>query len=165
MENGMIKLKDLLKLDEMVFSDNIKDRHIKKMKRELVYIHEPVIAHNPPPQNSSRETREELDYLLNYNDGKIDNEYVKQGDDVKGSFKKYCEENNLKYPKEYIKELIKDSGRIIYELKYKYNRPRPFQLGDFYKIPDFKIHNLNTANTPSYPSGHSTQGIFIARAL
>ena len=161
----MIKLKDLLKLDEMVFSDTVKERHSKKMKRKLVYIHEPVIAHNPPPQNSSRETREELDYLLKYNNGKIDNEYVKQGDNVKSSFKKYCEENNLKYPKEYVKELIKDSGRIIYELKYKYNRPRPFQLGEFYKIPDFKIHNLNTANTPSYPSGHSTQGIFIARAL
>ena len=56
----MIKLKDLLKLDEMVFSDTVKERHSKKMKRKLVYIHEPVIAHNPPPQNSSRETREEL---------------------------------------------------------------------------------------------------------
>jgi len=60
---------------------------------------------------------------------------------------------------------IKDSGRIIYELKYKYNRARPFQLGEFYNIPDFKIHKLDSAKTPSYPSGHSTQGIFISKVF
>ena len=54
--SNMIKLKELLKLDEMVFSDTIKERHNKRMKRELVHISEPMVPHNPPPDNSSKET-------------------------------------------------------------------------------------------------------------
>lgn len=163
--SSMIKLKELLKLDEMVFTDTIKEKHSKKMKRELVHISEPTVPHNPPPDNSSKETLKELHWLLDYNNGKISNSVVMKGDDIKKVFKKYCDESKLEYPKEYINELIKDSGKIIYKLKYKYNRPRPFQLGEFYNIPDFKIHNLDSAKTPSYPSGHSTQGIFLAKVF
>ena len=56
---------------------------------------------------------------------------VKEGDDVKGPFVNILESQNLEYPKKYVKELIKDSGKIIYELKYKYNRPRPIQVQVF----------------------------------
>lgn len=161
----MIKIKDLLKLDEMRYSNKIKPKHQKRMKRKLKYIDTPIIPDKPFPINSSREARKELDYLLKYNDGKINNEYVKKGDDVKDAFKEYCDKNSLVYPAEYVTDLIKDSGKIIYELKYKHNRPRPFQLGEFFDIPDFKIHNLDSAKTPSYPSGHSVQGIFLALAL
>tara|TARA_R100000742_G_C4265832_1_gene83902 strand:- start:628 stop:1257 length:630 start_codon:yes stop_codon:yes gene_type:complete len=161
----MIKIKELLKLDEMKYSDKIKPKHQKRMKRELKYIDTPIIPNKPFPSNSSRETRKELDYLLKYYNGKINNEYVKKGDDVEGAFEDYCDKNSLVYPKEYANDLVKDSAKIIYELKYKYNRPRPFQLGEFFNIPDFKIHNLDTAKTPSYPSGHSVQGIFLALAL
>lgn len=161
----MLKLKELLKLDRMRYSESIKPKHQKKMDRPLKHIHNPMIPHNPPPTNSSKVTVDELHWLLNYNDGKISNDVVMEGDDIEKVFENYCEENSLNYPKEYIKELIKDSGRIIYELKYKYNRPRPFQLGEFYNIPDFKIHNLDSAKTPSYPSGHSTQGIFLAKVF
>ena len=161
----MLKLKEILQLENMVFSNTIKEKHNKKMKRELVHIHEPIISHNPPPDDGSKETLRELHWLLDYNDGKITRNVVMEGDDIKEVFEKYCDKNNLEYPKKYVTELIKDSAKIIYKLKYKYNRPRPFQLGEFYQIPDFKIHNLDTAKTPSYPSGHSTQGIFIGKAL
>ena len=38
-------------------------------------------------------------------------------------------------------------------------------MGEFYGIEDFKIHNLDSAKTPSYPSGHTTQGHLIAHLL
>ena len=136
----MLKLKELLKLDNIRYSESIKPKHQKRMDRELKYIHNPIIPYNPPPTNSSKVTIDELHWLLNFNDGKISNDVVMEGDDIEKVFENYCEENSLNYPKKYIKELIKDSGRIIYELKYKYNRPRPIQLGEFYNIPDFKIH-------------------------
>ena len=37
----------------------------------------------PPPDNSSRTTRQELEWLKNYNDGKVDEEVVKRGDKPK----------------------------------------------------------------------------------
>ena len=161
----MLKLKELLKLDQMVYSKKVKPKHEKRMKRELIYIHNPIIPHNPPPINSSRETLRELHWLRDYNNGLVNEIIVKDGDDVKGSFREFLESKNLEYPKKYVSELIKDSGRIIYELKYKYNRQRPAQVVKFLQLEGFDASILESMHTPSYPSGHSTQGIFIARAL
>ena len=161
----MVKLKELLELVKLKYGESIKSKHQKKMDRPLTHIHNPMIPYNPPPTNSSKVSIDELHWLLDYNGGVIDRDITEKGDDIKKVFETYCDENDLKYPTEYITELIKDSARIIYELKYKYNRPRPFQLAEFYDIPDFKIHNLDTAKTPSYPSGHSTQGIFISKVF
>ena len=160
----MIKLKELLELDEIKYTGEIKPKHKKRMERELKYTYEVQVRHNPPPLNSSRQTRNELEWLKNYNEGQVDEEMVKKGDDIKQSFREYCEENSLKYPKDYIKELIKESGKIIYKLKYKYNRPRPKQVADFLEM-DFPTTTLDSMHTPSYPSGHSTQGIFIGKVL
>ena len=35
------------------------------------------------------------EWLLNYNNGIIDKEIVKEGDNIKEVFKKYCDENNI----------------------------------------------------------------------
>ena len=160
----MIKLKDLLKLDEIKYAGSIKPKHQKRMERELKHIHEVQVKHMPPPENSSHETREELNWLKNYNNGEVNEEVVKRGDNIKKVYIEYCEENKLKYPKEYISELIKDSGKIIYHLKYKFNRPRPKQVAEFLDI-DLPATTLESMHTPSYPSGHSTQGIFIGKVL
>ncbi len=45
----MIKIKELLKLDEMKYSDKIKPKHQKRMKRELKYIDTPIIPNKPFP--------------------------------------------------------------------------------------------------------------------
>tara|TARA_B100000073_G_scaffold320267_1_gene299820 strand:+ start:196 stop:825 length:630 start_codon:yes stop_codon:yes gene_type:complete len=161
----MLKLKELLEMDKMVYSDFIKPKHAKKMKRELKHIHYPQIPHNPPPSNSSKKTIEELHWLNNYNNGAINEFVVKEGDDGKEVWKGFFESKGLEFPKEYYKELIKDSGRIIYELKYKYNRPRPKQLADYLQIEGFSTTTLDSMKTPSYPSGHSVQGIFISRVF
>ncbi len=161
----MLKLKELLELDKMKYGNSIKEKHKKRMKRELVYINNPIIPHNPPPINSSRETLKELHWLIDYNNGLVNEIMVKDGDDVKGSFREFLESKNLEYPKKYVSELIKDSGRIIYELKYKYNRPRPTQVAEFLQLEEFDTTTLDSMHTPSYPSGHSVQGIFVARAL
>ena len=59
----MLKLKELLELDGMKYSDTIKEKHKKRMKREMVYLNNPIIPHNPPPANSSRETLKELHWF------------------------------------------------------------------------------------------------------
>ena len=160
----MLKLKDLLTIDEIKYAGSIKPKHQKRMERELKHIHEVMVKLNPPPENSSKTTRKELEWLNNYNDGRVDEDVVKKGDDIKKVYREYCETNSLKYPKKYINELIKDSGKIIYQLKYKYNRPRPKQVAEFLNI-EFLTTTLESMHTPSYPSGHSTQGIFIGRVL
>lgn len=160
----MLKLKELLKLDEMVYSKEVKPKHQKRMKRELVHINNPIIPHNPPPINSSRETLKELNWLKNHNNGIVNELMVKDGDDGPGRFREFIESKNLEFPEKYIKELIKDSQKIVSELKYKYNRPRPKQVAEFLGM-DLTTTTLDSMHSPSYPSGHSIQGIFLARAL
>jgi len=160
----MLKLKELLRLDEMKYSGKIKPKHQKRMERELKHIHEVQVKHMPPPENSSAETRNEIKWLQKYNDGVVNEDIVKEGDDIKAVYREYCEDNGLKYPKDYITELIKDSGKLIYQLKYKFNRPRPKQVAEFLEM-DLPTTTLESMHTPSYPSGHSTQGIFIGKVL
>ena len=62
------------------------------------------------------------------------------------------------------KKLLGSGGAIIKSLKYYYNRPRPVQVAKSYGL---KFHDqpLDSAKTPSYPSGHSAQGYLIAYVL
>jgi acid phosphatase (class A) len=161
----MLKLKELLKLNSMTYSDKITDKHQKKINMKTEIITEVIVGEVLPPENSSRESLRELNWLLEYNDGFIDRSVVDEGDDVRESFKKYCNDNGLPYDEDYYKKIVRESTKIIMSLKYKYNRPRPFQLAEFYGIEDFKIHNLDSAKTPSYPSGHTTQGYLLGYVL
>lgn len=114
-----------------------------------------------PPKNTSITVYNELNYLK---DLPIDGEFVKEHDDIKKVFENVCIEHNLKYPKELVDSLIKSSAGIIIDLKFKFNRPRPFQLASHYNI-DFGNEKLESMHTPSYPSGHSIQGILIGKVL
>ena len=161
----MIKLKDLLNVNTMTYSDDVKPKHQKKMDMETELIGDVIVPEKLYPENSSQETIDELQWLLNYNDGFIDRDFVEEGDDVEKKFKEYCKDNNLHYDEKYYGQLLKESTKTILILKYHYNRPRPYQLGEHYGIPDFKIHNLDSAKTPAYPSGHTTQAYVIYHCL
>ncbi len=162
----MIKLTDLLKINNMKYSSDVKPKHKKKINMETKLLSNDMLVPEPPfPENSSRHTREELEWLINYNDGKINEDMVKDGDNVLKNFKAYCKENKLNFDNDYYEKILKETTKTILSLKYYYNRPRPYQLGEYYDIPDFKIHKLDSAKTPAYPSGHTTQAYVISGLL
>ena len=162
----MIKLTKLLAVDKMKYSCDVKPKHQKKMDMNTELLsNEMRIPHTPPPDNSSRETRNELEWLTNYNNGVIDKDYVKGGDDIIKVFNDYCKDNDLKFDKKYYEKLMKESSKTILSLKYYYNRPRPYQLGEYYGIKEFEDYELPSMKTPAYPSGHSTQGHLFAELL
>ena len=106
----MIKLTDLLDLNNMKYSDEVKPKHQKKMDLQLELVGEVVIPLKPFSENSSKETRNELEWLSDYNGGIIDNGYVKKGDDVIKVFQEYCKDNNLEFDKKYYDQILKDHG-------------------------------------------------------
>ena len=57
-------------------------------------------------------------------------------------------------PKEDFEKIWKISEPIVMNLKHKFNRPRPKQLGD---LLDYNINvtESKTHKTPAYPSGHT----------
>ena len=164
----MIKLKQLIteSLKNMVFSKSIKPKHKKRMNLETkLFPNNLKLTIKPPPPNESNKTRAEVFYLLGYNDGVIDNEMVQVYDNIVSAFMPVIEKNGLEVSKDELEDVIKESSKFVMKLKYKFNRPRPYQIAEHYGIEDFKRHKLDTAKTPSYPSGHAMQGRLIALYL
>ena len=157
-------IKDITK---MVYSqDGMSDKRLKKVeysKNEGLFkdFNYDKYKIKNPPKNTSITVYNELNYLKDLPE---DSEYVKEHDDIEKVFENICIEHNLKYPKELVDSLIKSSAGIIIDLKFKFNRPRPFQLASHYNI-DLGNEKLESMYTPSYPSGHSIQGTLIGKVL
>jgi|TARA_B100000900_G_scaffold347912_1_gene313370 hypothetical protein len=162
-----MKLSDILSLKQMGYTDEIKPKHLDKMKRTPSLLQDFPIKNymgNPPHCNASSNTRIELEELAKLPQNP---EFVKEMDDVDKVFKKYLKTVGLDFPEALVEKLLDDSSIIIMKLKYHYNRPRPYQVVDhpLVNVNIGKESMMDSMKTPSYPSGHSTQGILIGKLL
>ena len=115
-----------------------------------------------PPGDNTFDTSQEVKAL---NKIPLNKKFVKDNDNIESAFAKTAKENNVEnYDKKIPAKLIKESAPIILELKKHFNRPRPKVLA---KKMNIKMKDIEMASmkTPSYPSGHSVQGILIAKVL
>ena len=146
----------------MVYADKIKPKHQKRMEIQLERINPNVFVPKiSPPDNDSKTTLDEVKYLAKV---KPIMESIKGRDKVVGSFMGLVESTGLKVNKKDLDQITNESAKIIYELKYHYNRPRPYQIAEFYGI-DLNGTELDSMKTPSYPSGHAVQGYLIGEIL
>ena len=123
------------------------------------------------PKNSSVITKQELKILQSYELYR-DNakEFMKMVDEkIMKPFKQYYKKHDLPLKDIEEAERIKNQFRpIVLQLKVHYNRPRPQKLAKamiFYRQSQFNVFPLKTAETPSYPSGHATEGRFVSLFL
>ena len=113
---------------------------------------------NKPPLDSGYTTRTEINELKKI---PLKKAFVKKNDDIEAAFKKTAKDNNVKdYDKKIAAKLIKESAPVILELKKYHNRKRPYDLDK-----NLKAIVLKSMKTPSYPSGHSVQGVLIGSVL
>jgi len=158
----MIKLKELLELRNMVYAESVRPKDEKRMSRKLeLWDENLVLPKRQPPENDSSLTLKEIKYLSNVEPNE---KFATSHDDVVDSFMELIEKNSLDISRKDIKKIVKESVKFIMELKYHYNRPRPYQVAEFYDI-DLNGTTLNSMKTPSYPSGHAIQGYLIGDYL
>jgi hypothetical protein len=115
-----------------------------------------------PPGNNTFDTMQEVKELKSI---PINKKFVKDNDNIEAAFKKVAKDNNIEdYDTKVAAKLIKDSAPVIMELKKHFDRPRPKTIA---KKMNIKMKDIEMASmkTPSYPSGHSVQGILIAKVL
>ena len=155
----MIKLKELLSVNEMTYNDGPTEKHQSKIDYPITLFEDFEISLMPYPENSSKQTIDELKEL-SLIEG--DEDFVKEHDDVDGIFQKKHKELGLEFNRDEAKDLLRQSSKYIMKEKYKYNRPRPYQLAEFYNI-DLNGFDLDSMKTPSYPSGHATQGYLLGK--
>ena len=108
-----------------------------------------------PPSNNSTTTKGEIIELTKI---PIRENFIKEKDDIKKSFEKIVGKEPI------VQKLINESAPIIIKIKKHHNRPRPKVIAKKMKT---KMEDMEMASmkTPSYPSGHSTQGYLIGMAL
>jgi len=115
-----------------------------------------------PPGDNTFDTSQEVKALTKI---PLKKDFVKKFDNIEAAFKKTAEEKGVEnYDKKIAAKLIKESAPVILELKKHFKRPRPKVLAKKMniKIDDYEMESMKT---PSYPSGHSVQGILIAKVL
>jgi hypothetical protein len=143
-----------------------KSNYLDGLYDELSEIH--------PPSNSSEVTQKELNDLLLYT-AKLDSDT-----ENKNRFLQYdtsivayllsaasnvgFESNELEYIESLIHSILEDTDSLLMNLKFNFNRARPYQLSFYYKMQLFPFETANS-NTPSYPSGHSFQAKLITEVL
>ena len=84
---------------------------------------------------------------------------VKNHDSDPGfAIKQYCRENDLIYPAEEVKQILKDIDETITYYKKHYNVSRPHEVdSSIIPLPS------KTNKTRAYPSGHACQSRFIGK--
>jgi len=157
-------------VDRMVWSPIPKEKHLDRLNSEekptfftANSLDAPVIV---PPSNSSLETIAELECVesaVNYTQAakSIENAY---DDDFIWAYIELLNENGLKMDRRILEDLAQEVGHLIIKLKYRYNRPRPYQLADVHGFSFMKMDS-ETAKTPSFPSGHTCQAHVLANWL
>ena len=124
-----------------------------------------------PYKNSSEATKRELKQLQSYevyrDNAKEFMELVDQK--LMKPFKDYYKKHDLPLKDlEDVTKLKDQLAPIVLQLKILYNRPRPQKLSKtltFFRQSTFNVYPLKTAETPSYPSGHATEGRFVSLYL
>ena len=159
----MINLKDLLTLRNMQYRNAPKEKHTKQMLMETPNFADMIIPYKPPSENDSRETLGELKYISEL---ESDKKYAEDYDKVEKAFIKLLKEFKVhtKQREDIINQIVDQSKKFILTAKYTYNRPRPYQIAEFYDI-DLNGTQLDSMKTPSYPSGHAVQGYLVAEIL
>ena len=119
----------------------------------------------PCPENSSEETRRELAHLLKLQHTArpyLAQQVTMTDENAMATLEAYCAKHGLDASG--VLPLIRAARPVLLQLKRLYDRPRPYQLAAHLE-PGFHPMPSVTAHTPSYPSGHSAQAVFVALLL
>ena len=120
-----------------------------------------------PPMNDSETTKKELAYLakLTKNVSSAQLDLIKLVDEEPNDlFHKTMRDLNIEFPQEIFKRSWDIIKPVIMNLKYIHNRPRPYQIAGKYGLK-ITLRDSKTAQTPAYPSGHTSYTALSAYIL
>ena len=120
-----------------------------------------------PRSNSSEFTKSELNQMevLTKSISSQQLDLIKMVDaDATTVFDKMISKYGMTKPIQEYDKAWSIVGPIILNLKWKFNRPRPYQLAGVHDV-DIKVVNTDTHHTPAYPSGHSAQAAIMGYIL
>jgi hypothetical protein len=159
--------KNVVKLKKLKNSEKVLPKHAEKISdisnglfKEFKYS---SYKDTPPYPNESIRTLQELIKMVGANPNE---DFIYSMDRITESFEKLCSELEIPFDETKIEEILEEASGIILDLKYHFNRPRPLMVAELYglDLEENELH-IDTKDSPSFPSGHATQGTLIANYL
>jgi len=157
-------------LDLLVFATVPSEKHSKRLEAPEDYQLLNCKFEEAPvksfPANSSFEVAKELEFLQELraqhpNPTELEEKY---DDDFLWAVKKMIKDAGYEWNKDFFNRILDEAGSIAIRLKYKYNRPRPYQVAAA-KCILLAADESDTAKTPSFPSGHALQSTLVAMVV
>jgi hypothetical protein len=157
-------------LDNIVWGNPTHHARQLLTQKSIFDKHIPTLVNFSFPKNSSKVTQEELNQLVDYAKDIEDNpewlnRYRFYDESIERTFAQVITDNELDdNAVNIIDSLFDESLPLLAKLKYHYQRPRPYQLAKEYKLRLFPYESYS-ANSPSFPSGHTFQSALIGYVL
>jgi len=160
-----------MNLDEITFGNPNKEQleYIKKTNYLDVLFEE--LSTYTFPKNSSDATKEELNHIVDcLKEIEGNEEYLKRYKTYDAHLKKYFTDGIFKGHeneteiKQLVDSVMEDIKPLLIKLKYHFQRPRPNQLAEYYKLKLFPYQSIS-ADSPSFPSGHAYQGRILTEVI
>jgi hypothetical protein len=125
-----------------------------------------------PSANDSNETKFELhEVIAAINSVKENEELLQRYYLYDSSLLEYLQETlSIELPNQAndifqtVDSINADILPLLFKLKYKFQRPRPYQLGNYFKVSLYPFPSVSSSS-PSYPSGHAFQSKIICEVL
>jgi hypothetical protein len=157
---------------EVITYGNPTREQLEKMQQATPYDYLlPIMFDNTHcPSNISTLTHDELKELVQYQQHynflpeSTKRRYEAYDKDLSQATANYIYNKTGINIKEAFDEMIQETKPVLLKLKYKFQRPRPYQLAWHFKQSIFPIFSL-TANSPSFPSGHIFQLTLLTETM
>jgi len=157
------------KLDKLAHNKPLSNSRLKQLTRKHSAFEDIDLDRwqgYPPPRNSSQVTTNEIHHLISLSQFRDQSEkdIVMHDKKIITAFREYLDKHELEVDLEKVDDLLNQSNPILLSLKRFYKRPRPYTLAKKLGL-ELSFFPLKTAETPSYPSGHATQGRLAAKLI
>lgn len=121
------------------------------------------LPHFPFPESESNQHQKDLKAVQSYFFNPINNKSFLEISNNKPFtiFRSYAGKHDLDIDLNVLDALNDELSRIILNLKFKFNRPRPKNYMESVHS-SFPYERITDNNSPSYPSGHSAHAFFNA---
>lgn len=126
------------------------------------------------PKNSSEATKEELNDIVEFlkvlDSEENKQQYLPRYRSLDANLGKFFKQGLIKGGKDeqevinLVDGIINDTKPLLFKLKYHFQRPRPYQLSEYYKLKLFPYHSLSD-RSPSFPSGHAFEGRILTEVI
>tara|TARA_R110001583_G_scaffold113017_2_gene263354 strand:- start:1650 stop:2189 length:540 start_codon:yes stop_codon:yes gene_type:complete len=106
----------------------------------------------------------ELSAIMEVSATPLNIDFANLYDNISGTFERIFYKRNIVAPTNLINSLIQGAKPTIKNIKKYHNRKRPHQAALDFGVT-FIYHNMESAKTPSFPSGHAAQSQLVAQVL